>query len=78
MAHASGQRGRRRPADRVVQAAILVGFLHSTRPHSTSADRGFGDWNILEEAGWLLALLIVSVILVATALPASGSDTRWP
>ena len=35
---------------------------------STGADRGFGDWNILEEAGWLLELLIVSVILVATAL----------
>ena len=54
----------------LVQAAVFVGFVDSTVPPHTDADRGFG-WelgNILGEAAWFAALVVVSVLLIGVVL----------
>lgn len=50
------------------QALLLVGLARAARHLSTGADRGFGDWNIRAQGAWLLALVVLSLVLVAAAL----------
>ena len=52
-----------------VQAGVLGGLLRTTRQVTHTGDRGFGqNPNIAVEAGWLLTFLLVSAILVPSAV----------
>jgi hypothetical protein len=52
-----------------VQAGVLGGLLRTTRQVTGTGDRGFGhNPSIAVEAGWLLAFLVVSAILVPSAV----------